>query len=310
VTLRYGLLGNTDKDILDLQAFHNALFKGMNANYDWFRWYLNDIGSEQHSSTRVYTLRDDERLVGTWCVEPKKFKLNGSIIKVGRCFSVGIHSDYRRRNLFVELSTYAIESERSMFKQYEYVLGFPQVGKPVIDAHIKSGWDRVQLINAYSRVPSSDKITSLKNTYIVDDFGINFVHHEHEGSFVETNQYRNLRWLKHPDNHYTCLGFGNSHIVLKPYAGACHILALDGNVDEIGLLLDTANTLAYRHRFKELTIWNADNEKFHNVIFDREFTRTESECVQSIDLLAVKINSKTSLKLDKCHFQMGSEEGY
>lgn len=311
MSLCYGLLPDTHLALEELKEFHNLLFKNTDATFEWFRWYLGRIALEHPNQykTRIYTLRDGPRLVGTWCVEPKDFRLNGRTIKVGRCFSVGIHPDYRRRNLFVELSNHAIVSERDM-KQYEYVLGFPQVGRPVIDAHLKSDWETVQTIDAYSYTPKKeDSPVSLKYTYTIDSFDTWEPIRELPGSFVETDRYRNVRWLDHPDCHYVCLSHGRSYIVMKPYGSACHVLALAGESSEVRMLLRASKTLAYRHRWDEVTIWNAASEHHHEDIVACGFSPGATKAT-SVVLLAVKINALDPLVLDKCHFQMGSEEIY
>lgn len=305
----YGLLTRADRD--RLKAFHNLLFKNTDASSEWFSWYIDVIGAW---GTRVYSVSDGDQLIGTWCVEPKLFKdSTGKVRNVGRCFAVGIHPDYRRRNLFVDLSKFAIHQERTVFREYDYVLGFPQVGRPVIDAHLKSGWDTVQEIEMQSWHPSKEGCPPALKRHVdqVVDFGrLDFEpNHAYVGCFCEDTTYRNMRWLKHPDTHYITLTHGGGHIVIKPYGANCHILDLAGPSTSVRVLLDAAKTLAYRHRWQEVTIWNATNELHHDDIVDSGFT-PGATCGTSVVLLAVQINATEPLKLQRCHLQMGSEEIY
>lgn len=307
MTFRYGLLTRVDR--AELKAFHNLLFKNTDASLAWFAWYIDVIGA---MGTRVYSIRDDDQLVGTWCVEPKQFRdSTGRDIKVGRCFAVGIHPDYRRRNLFVDLSKFAIHQERTAFREYDYILGFPQVGRPVIDAHLKSGWDVVQVIEMQSWRPSGEGCPPAlaRGVTTISDFARLDDEVNHVGCFVEDAAYRNVRWLNHPDTHYVTLTFDGGHVVIKPYGANCHILDVSGKPSAVKVLLEAAQTLAYRHRWQELTIWNAANECYHDVIVDRGFASGAS-CGTSVVLLAVRINAQQPLALERCHLQMGSEEIY
>lgn len=308
MSLIYGLLPDTNNSLLEFKEFHNLLFKNTDVTYEWLEWYIRRIPLSHRIPTRIYTLRDQGRLVGSWCVEPKDLRLNGENVKVGRCFSVGIHPDYRRRNLFVELSKFAIESEREL-RQYEYILGFPQVGRPVVEAHLKSGWERVQIIDAYGKIPSKDCLTSLRYSGFVDSLDHWDSPKQLEGAFDESGQYLDLRWIKHPDLHYMCMMHSNAHIVAKIYGSTCHILAMRGETEHVAVLLDSLNTLAYRHRWTEITTWSAANSTYVDVIKNKGYDLNPKGAL-SVELLAARIKASNPLELKVCNFQMGSEEGY
>lgn len=305
---------------LDLEKFkglHNLLFKNTDMSHEWMTWYFDDIGGKHkpNHATRVWGMFDRDLLIGSWCVEPKDLVLDDGLIKVGRCFSVGIHPDYRRQNLFVELSKYAIAQERELGK-YEYILGFPQQGRPVIEAHYKSGWSKVQDITMWSYRPMKESVkASRSQVREITNFQSCV---QRPASFSETADYRNCKWLYHPDNHYICLelrhprhnAISHSYVVMKPYGDSCHILDINGNEPvHTAELLEASKSLAYRHKWHELTMWHADNESnglepgLHG--FVPETTRGSS-----ITLIAVNINAKNPLAFDRCHFQMGVEEIY
>jgi GNAT superfamily N-acetyltransferase len=316
--IQFGFLGTSDSDLLKLKQFHNQLFPGTFVSLEWLNWYLKISDSPQSRgfNTRTYCAYDDKKLIGLWCVEPKDFLGNdGAIIKVGRCFSVGIHQDYRRQGLFTKLSKFAIESERDI-GQYEYILGFPQQGKSVIGAHLKSGWYYVQTIEAnsyesgnpgYLTPPAN---VSLLNVNSITDFHCikNNETFINSGGFVNGPRYQNKRWLQHPDHHYICLSLGDSFIVIKQYKSICHILELQGTEEGTSSLLCAARTLAFRHKWDELTIWCAQNEKYKNSIKSQGFKTHDSAYIKSVELLAVNINAKIPFAPNDVHFQTGVEE--
>lgn len=309
------LLLDSREDRLKFKELHNTLFKNTDMSLEWMNWYFDIIGGMHVGfNTRAWCMFDGDKLIGIWCVEPKNLITSESlIIKVGRCFSVGIHPDYRRQNLFVELSQFAIEQEHK-FKQYEYIVGFPQHGRPVIDAHYKSGWSRVQDITMYSYIPDSqvDKKVLTYRANRIETFSCN---NKRPGSFDECKYYRDLRWLEHPDNHYICLEHLclSGYVVLKPYGDSCHILDLNGGgsmtTEGIIEILNVAKTLAYRHKWHELTLWHADNSNLGINPLEHGF-KLGSTRGSSVTLIAVNINAKEPLSLSQCHFQMGSEEIY
>lgn len=318
MTFRFGLL-DKHNELLKLKEFHNMLFKTTDVTHEWLTWYLQNVNIEQlPCETRVYTLYDDAKLIGTWCVEPKTLiknyhgfssAWNDNFAKVGRCFSVGIHSDYRRKNLFVELSKFAIEQERNVHKQYDYILGFPQTGRPVIEAHMKSGWDHVQTIDIWSHWKFKQNTMSLykSNVEIIWDF--EFQSKDYKGSFLETSCYKNNRWLNHPDYHYICLNYKNAYVVLKMYAGTCHILDINGSSEEAKHLLETTKTLANRHKCQEITMWCAYNDPHLNDVMSAEFSYGASTGT-SVELLAIRINATNKLSLTQTHFSNGVEEQF
>jgi GNAT superfamily N-acetyltransferase len=307
VTFTFRLINQVERSVF--KQFHNTLFANTDASDEWFIWYFDKIGQ---GTTRIHGAFDGDQLVGSWCVEPKQLLTDrGTFLNVGRCFAVGVHPDYRRHGLFVDLSKHAIAAERALM-EYEYILGFPQVGRPVIGAHLKAGWDIVQRIDIKSfELKKPKQLTSLNEVKIITDFRGEFRLPSREvGMFVDNADYRNLRWLNHPDNHYICLGVGASYIVMKPYAYSCHILDLYGNHKEARHLLNAAKTLAWRHKWKELSIWCASNDYYSADVRACDFI-DGALYADPVEMLAVKISTtRTFKKFELARWCMGSEEVY
>lgn len=291
------------------KELHNSLFKGAAASKVWMNWYHKDIPHSLNIDTITYAVFDDDILIGIWSVEPKLMFVNGDTIKVGRCFAVGIHESYRRLGLFVSLSKFAIDSER-LRGEFEYIIGFPQKGRSVIGGHLKAGWEFVQEIAIYSVSKLENDINfSFSNVEIILDFNLIDLPVTKNGSLIETMEYRNTRWLKHPDLYYICLKYRNSFLILKTYANFCHIVDFNGEKEDIVYLLNTAKVLGYRHGWAEINIWCAENEIFISEIKDAGFNEGANFGLP-ISMIAVKINAAEPLLLKTCHIQMGVEEGY
>lgn len=282
---------------------HNHLFKGASITVEWFNWYHLDISSPQtwSNGTRTWGAFDDDKLIGVWSVEPKTF--NG--MKVGRCFAVGIHEDYRRNNLFVLLSKFAIEEERKI-GEYEYILGFPQKGRSVVGGHLKAGWYKVFDIDIYSR---SNTLPYSYQAKTAVEFTTNFSGISSTEGFDRDERYLTTRWTSHPDHQYLCYRLGNSFVVLKPYGKCCHIVDMAGNTTDIQSLLKTAIMLSRKHGWEELNIWASNGSKYIEVLESLQFSNGASYGLP-IEFLAVNINASNELKLETAPFQMGVEEGY
>lgn len=310
-----------------IKWIHNQLFPGMSASTDWFKWYpYIDAHFFDDEPTRFYTAYKENDIVGLWCVEPKKLMVAGKEIPVGRCFAVGIHASQRRQGLFTDLSRYAIEEERKR-GAYEYVLGFPQIGKPVVDAHLKAGWERVQEIDTHV-FPTTDVLqfaetSTLYSARKITDFSPLRHAMIYENGFSETPTYKNDRWLCHPENVYTCLRKDDSaFIVLKQHGEKMHVLditnrsMMHGSSTE-GLLL-CARNLAYKHGCKTLSMWCAENDPLLNVVTNlnkKLGTHDNGSWIDrslSIDMLSVRITANASLRprIRETAFSMGAEEGY
>jgi GNAT superfamily N-acetyltransferase len=297
------------EDAEKFKELHNILFKNTAMSHEWWDWYREIERFDRSFFTRVYGAFEGDRLIGIWCVEPKNMLANGETLRVGRCFSVGIHPDYQRRGLFVKLSVYAIEKEREK-GQYEYILGFPQVGRSVIEGHIKSGWHRVQVIQMRSiKTVGVLPSVSLGEVRRIDDFSRLLSSTQIDGDFITSHSYRNRKWINHPDNSYICLSKRSAFVVAKVYKDFCHILDIGGDNENISPLIEAIKTLSVRHRWREITVWCASNDPRLDVIETAGFTEG-SDCGTSVELLAVRINAKIDLSLDSCCFQMGVEEIY
>lgn len=290
-----------------LRELHNKLFQTTDASSQWFTWYMTRIGrlcGDSHQ-TRAYVILDRGEVIGSWCVEPKLFTASDDrVLNVGRCFAVGIHPNYRRQNLFVELSQHAIQEERALGR-YEYILGFPQDGRPVVGGHLKAGWHELQAIDVLETRPSELDRVSLRTVDVITDFQLTDSV-AYRGSFLETPEYRNLRWHDHPDCSYICLGRGSSYVVLKPYHNMCHVLDVNGTHEDVQHLLRATKTLAYRHGWERVTSWGARND---HLVDDFRIVGFHPSGDQ-IRMLAVDIVPKGPLALDVCHLMMGVEEMY
>jgi len=296
------ILGGEDK--VDYIKLHNLLFPGMNIDSKWIKWYHQYL-----YRTRTYGAYDtkNDKLIGIWSVEPRKFFDGSKILSIGRCFAVGIHPDYRRQGIFVDLSKYALQCEKNL-KQFDYIVGFPQVGRDVIGGHLKAGWYTVQTIKSYCLENKDINKNSLEeySAIHVDSF-YNLDYIEIPGSFVENSATKQLRWLEHPDNAYFVFQHNHSFIVLKPYKNICHVLDVQG--PESATLLYVAKKLCKTHNWEALTIWCADNEEYGLDIANVGFCPSE-EYMKSIQMIAYNINAKENLKLEICHIQTGIEEQY
>jgi len=296
----------------EYRILHNILFPGAAVSSDWIEWYHGKISTtnQQYTETRTYGVFDSKRLIGMWSVEPKRLQVeDGKILNTGRCFSVGIDADYRRMGLFVSLSKYAIEQERKI-GEYDYILGYPQKGRSVIGGHLKAGWELVQGIDIYSYEPSHEIGSYSKaNASIVDDYGLFKTSTTHPGSYLESKEYRNTRWIEHLDNQYLQYKYNDAYIIIKPYSNFCHILDFGGNGEDVQILLEICKSLAFRHRWVELNLWCCELEIYKEQILKAGFSGGANYAF-SVSMIAVRINAETELKLEKCHLQMGIEEGY
>ncbi|WP_028888612.1 GNAT family protein [Tenacibaculum ovolyticum] len=302
----YGII---DPCEIRYKELHNALFKGASISNDWISWYHKDIPNTLNSETITYAAFDGDILIGIWSVEPKLMNLNGKKINVGRCFAVGIHEGYRRLGLFVSLSEFAIKSEKER-GEFEYVLGFPQKGRSVIGGHLKAGWEHVQEIDIYSiSTFEKDDEYSFSNVEIIKNFESIKFPSNINGSLIENPEYKNTRWLNHPDLYYICLKYKKSFLILKVYSNFCHIVDFNGERKEVSHLLKSAKVLAYRHGWEEINIWAGENEFFINEIKKTGFTKGAKYGLP-ISMIAVRINKTIPLSLEMCHLQMGIEEGY
>lgn len=303
-------------DFHELKHLHNTLFPNTDASFEWFKWYFSLAKhTTQVATTRVYGAYHGKELVGMWCVEPKAFRSSYDTMLVGRAFATGIRADHRRSGLFTELSTFAIVSERTL-NQYRWIFGFPQVGRPVINAHLKSGWQHLQTIQALGFTPKKP-VVSLSNVK-VNDWSIQCSSQgDYMGTFIERHPYKKARWNEHPDHVYTTLSFdekaSRSSIVLKHYASSMHVLDLNGGSSAgAATVLRAAQSLAYRHKAAELTIWCAENEADADAIINVCGFDAIAKATPCIEVLVASIasNDISELKTATTHFQMGVEEGY
>jgi hypothetical protein len=309
----YKLIDPTGVDLEEYKKIHGELFKSAMIDDVWIDWYHKKVPTSDPrlSFTRTYGLFDGKRLIGIWSVEPKKLKdSTNNLINVGRCFAVGISSDYRRMGLFVTLSEFAIKSERER-GEYDYIIGFPQTGRSVIGGHLKAGWEEIEDIAIYSiDLTSNDGIYHRNDVKVVTDFS-NVPYCENKSiTFDEFSEYRNIRFLKHPKLQYMMYSFGDAHIVLKPYSTFCHILEIRGSETNVKVLLEASKSICKRHGFLELNIWNNSNALFNKRLLDAGFSEGAVHGLP-ITIIAVKINAKEQFSINnQFNFGMGVEEGY
>lgn len=306
---------NHNLDFVEMKQLHNTLFPNTDASFEWFEWYF---GLAKHATkvaaTRVYGAYHENKLVGMWCVEPKAYVTLQGRELVGRAFATGIHADHRRHGLFTELSKFAIASEKEL-KQYSWILGFPQVGRPVINAHEKAGWQHVRTIHAMGWTPcKTDWRVSLAGTAINDWKNVEKIE-PFEGGFHEPLSYKRIRWNEHPDHSYATLMLDisgeRSCVTIKQYGSVWHVLDVFGSSYGVTNVLRAAQTLAYRHKATELTIWCADNEAYKLNIVHVGFDKI-ARGTPSVEMLAVPIVARNidALRTHSSHVQMGVEEIY
>lgn len=310
IKFEYRLIDTLGKDHSKYKELHNSLFKGAATSSEWILWYHKEIGEKKTWSkgTRTWGVFDKEELIGIWSVEPKIFRISNTLIKVGRCFAVGIHADYRRHGLFVSLSEYAIQQEKNL-GEYEYILGFPQVGRSVVGGHFKAGWEEVISINIFSR-KNEPRVFGPSRKSISFSTHYKSLNFENEvDRLVENEEYNNLRWIDHPDHQYLTYTYKNATIVLKPYGNFCHILDLSGSVENVKFLLGALKSLAIKHGWIEVNAWCAEKEIYKKVFLDSGFSEG-ADFGLPVTLIAVRINAKTPLLIGICSIQMGIEEGY
>jgi GNAT superfamily N-acetyltransferase len=292
------------------KQFHNTIFPNTRASKEWLEWYANFgfLDHEIHTRAHVAIRESDDQIVGTWCVEPKIFSTSEKNIKVGRCFSVGIHPELRRQNLFVRMSKYAIQTEKNI-GQYEHILGFPQEGRPVIDAHLKSGWKKLHLITMLGAKPEITNSSLRESRQVLKDLSTSYEQLS-VGKFVENDSYFTRRWSEHPENNYIILSTKSSRIVLKHYSSIMHVLSMQGEETNVTFLLNAARTLAFRHKCEELNAWCADGERYKKSLEDANFLPNVSK-MSNIELMCVDLQEKTlEDSIKRCIFHQGIEEIY
>ena len=309
----YRLIDPCGKDQEDYKKIHNELFKGAAIDSHWIEWYHYKVRASDNrlSHTRTYGLFDNTRLIGIWSVEPKIMRnSNNELITVGRCFAVGISSDYRRMGLFVSLSEFAIESERRR-AEFEYIIGFPQTGRSVVGGHIKAGWEEISLIDIYSiNLNSNESGLSRKDVTNVIDFSNITTPLSTINSFDEPPSYRNIRFLAHPTLQYIIYSFSDAYIVLKPYSMFCHILEIQGSKENAIRLIEVSKSVCKRHGLVELNVWNNPNTSYNDILVECGFSSGAQHGLP-ISVIAVSINAKNKLLLEnEFNFGMGVEEGY
>jgi GNAT superfamily N-acetyltransferase len=298
-------------DRIAYRRLHNLLFANTAMSSDWIDWFHTEVATAGGGrEARTYGLFDGEILAGIWSVEPREFTVDGrSVIPVGHCFAVGIHPEYQRQGLFVELSKYALEQEK-IRGEMNFILGFPQQDRPVVGGHLKAGWEIVQDIDAWRIAPDSmDLATPRARVETLQSFSGAANHGPLAGSFTTPPDYLTRRWLQHPDNHYICYECAGGFVVLKPYGGVCHVLELQGSPDAARTLLGAAKTLCRRHGWKELNAWCAPNERYRAQMTEVGF-EPGAEFARPVVLIAARINSAAPLALVDCHLPIGIEEIY
>lgn len=310
---KYRLIDPRGKEHEDYKKIHRELFKSAAIDSNWIEWYHKKISESdlRLGSTRTYGLYDDSRLIGIWSVEPKVLRNNTSeLIKVGRCFAVGISTDYRRMGLFVSLSKYAIECERER-GEFEYIIGFPQTGRSVIGGHLKSGWEEIAFNDIYSiDLSCADGSFYRKDVNTVVDFSKIDTPLSTINSFDEPASYRNSRFLMHPQLQYTIYTYGDAHVILKPYSTFCHILEMKGSKENVIRLIEVSKSVCKRHGLEELNVWNNQDAFYNDTLISCGFSSGAQHGLP-ITIIAVKITATQKLNLvNEFNFGMGVEEGY
>lgn len=279
----------------------------------WIKWYHEEIPKVDNrlGKTRTYGLFDGDRLIGIWSVEPKMMKTaKNELIKVGRCFAVGISADYRRMGLFVSLSKFALDNEREK-KEFEYVLGFPQTGRSVIGGHLKAGWEEIKFVNIASVNPASvrEEFSHRDVSFLIDFNNLNKQQIDNAICFDESLEYDNIRFLRHPKLQYWTYSYKDAYVILKPYSSFYHILKMEGDKSHLVRLIKAVQSIAKRHGVEEINVWNHEDFIYNDVLYECSFEQGARYGLP-ITIIAIKINANETLKIKHYNFGMGVEEGY
>jgi len=309
----YRLLDPCGKDQEDYKKIHLELFRNATIDSNWIEWYHDKVKASDPrlSSTRTYGIYENSQLIGIWSVEPKILRNgNNELIKVGRCFAVGISSDYRRMGLFVSLSEFAIESEKKR-AEYEYIIGFPQTGRSVVGGHLKAGWEEITFVDIFSiDLTKNDGSYFRSDVKEVVDFSNQSSPISKTISFDEPSSYRNMRFLMHPKLQYMIYTYDDAHIILKPYSTFCHILEMQGSKENVKRLIEVSKSICKRHGLVELNVWNNSEALYNDVLSECGFS-IGAEHGLPITIIAVRITANKKLQIEKeFNFGMGVEEGY
>jgi hypothetical protein len=288
------------------KGMHNHLFPISNRSQRWIEWWHHTVNLGR---VRVYGAYSFDQLVGMWCVESRSLMYNGKVIPVGRCFSVGIHEQYREKGLFIGLGMHALEEERKI-GEYDYVLGFPTKDRPVVHGHIHAGWKISQEIDVCSVIV--DEYMDRGDDYLREDFG----HWQSmikspsqtlfpkEGSFVNWNR---GRWVGHPQVNYITLSNATTTAVVKQYKGWAHVLSLEGYTKQgVAKMLRCIKALGKRHQWTHINLWAAENQMWKEEMTEAGFVNKEEPRL----ILSYNINATREFKLTTSNIQMGIEEGY
>lgn len=280
-------------------ALHNDLFKSANIDRDWMDWYHVRLPSVRKSinKTRTFGVLDGNRLIGIWSVEEIILSDTNKSYRVGRCFAVGIHSDYRRQGLFVSLSTYAL-GELKKSKEFEFLVGFPQKGRSVTGGHLKAGWELFGEIQLMSK-----KIETYPH------IGVNIGNVNNSLERVTSDSYLKARFLEHPYCNYSYFSYGDGLVILKGYADFVQIVYSHGNPKELEMLNLAMQRLAYRHGQKEILTWSNPLSLEHSNISKLGFA-TGSDNNVSVDIIHYPITINTPSSILGLNFYMSIEEGY
>lgn len=288
---------NVDRDAYI--SLHNDLFRTANIDYDWMDWYHERLPVVRGSKnkTRTFGVLDKDRLIGIWSVE--EIVMNDGIksYRVGRCFAVGIHSDYRRMGLFVSLSTYAL-SELRKSKDFEFLIGFPQKGRSVTPGHLKAGWKMLGDVHLMSKKIERYPIR-----------GVNLSSVNNLLNSIASNDYLNARFLSHPYCNYSYLTHGEGLLILKSYADFIQVVYSSGDSNELEFLYRSLERLTFRHGQKEIITWSNPLSKSHSELEKLGFENGSDKNV-SVDIIYFPITSFALPNLEGINFHMSIEEGY
>lgn len=278
---------------------HNLIFQNSNLSKSRIKWFHKTLDK----NTRTYGAYDKNTLIGIWSVVPHEFRYNSKIIKVGRAFSAGINSNYRRQGLFIELSRYAFQQEKER-NEVEYLFGFPLSTNIVTKAHFKAGWYKVMDIPIYSlKLEDIKVVRPLEGVVSLNSLNIR-TFAAHEGSFLNNNIEK--RFLNHPEYCYFMLSTNlyNNYIILKPYKNWCHILDILDTSNERQTMLEIAKNIVKAHCWSDLTVWCADNDLYLDEYIRAGFTKT----AVSRSMIAYNIKANQNITLSTSHIQNWIEE--
>ncbi|GER60166.1 hypothetical protein ULMA_22740 [Patiriisocius marinus] len=155
-----------ENDYNNIVVFYNRVNK-TNRTIKEFCWLFND----GPFGKAVYVLAEDgEKIIGTNCVIPFHFILNGKIIKTGKSEDTLVDSDYRGQGVFYKI--YDVLFEECKKANIEIIWGFTSALKPFkklgfsIPFHIKQSTAVGNVFKGYTFFTNKNSSFTQKSKYL------------------------------------------------------------------------------------------------------------------------------------------------